>query len=265
MITIQSPNMLIVDTADIYTQDSDGQILLDKAPTLTFEYKNIRYYAGEQLYSIDGTNFISLSTEQQDEIEQFILSKRDEVGILKLAVDSDGKYLGRISVNDTRIASTIDMPPPTQDSQWRWNFELNKWMQKYFYDAEGTLVTEESDKKVGSTFVPHPNKPCYTFDVGSQTWLLKKTLNAIEELRVYKKQKIEFLLTKCFSLLCVNLDSPILISKLNEIDPDSPYNTIVSSIVPCIECAEDVQTIDNMVTLSTDSMIALSNHPTTPI
>lgn len=262
MITIQSPNMLIVDTTNIYTQDLNGQLLLDKAPTLTFEYKNIRYYAGEQLYSIDGTNFVGLSEEQQDEIEQFILSKRNEVGILKLAVDSNGKYLGRVNVNDIRIESTIDLPPPNQDAHWRWNFELNKWMPKYFYDAEGTLVTEDSDKKVGSTFVAHPNKPCFSFDTESQTWLktLKKTTHSIEELQMYKEQQIQILLRHCFHLLSQNIDLTIIYDKLNEIDPESPYNKIIAAIIPSIECADDIQTIDNMVSLANDAMTPLSNR-----
>ena len=249
MITIQSPNMLIVDTTNIYTQDLNGQLLLDKAPTLTFEYKNIRYYAGEQLYSIDGTNFVGLSEEQQDEIEQFILSKRNEVGILKLAVDSDGKYLGRVNVNDIRIESTIDLPPPNQDAHWRWNFELNKWMPKYSYDAEGILVTEDSDKKVGSTFVAHPNKRFYKFDTVSQTWYLEVTTDEFAKYKTFLKNKLCGIY---FSKLIDSVGAEAVYAKLKELDDNTFNGQVVTSSFDELNSANTVGQLESTIELANE-------------
>ena len=249
MITIHSPNMLIVDTTDIFTQDFNGQILLDKAPTLTFEYKNIRYYAGEQLYSIDGTNFVGLSPEQQDEIEQFILSKRNEFGILKLAVDSDGKYLGLIGDKDTRITSTIDLPPPNQDAHWRWNFELNKWMPKYSYDAEGILVTEDSDKKVGSTFVPHPNKQFYKFDIVSQTWYLKTTSDEFAKYKTFLKNKLCGIY---FSKLIDVVDAEVVYAQLKVLDDNIFNGQVITKSFDELNSANTVGQLESTIELATE-------------
>lgn len=247
-------NMLIISDTDMYVQDSDGQILLETKPTLSFEYKEIRYYIGEQLYSINGTDFVGLNTEQQSEIEQFISSKRAEAGILKLAVDSDGKYLGRIKESDPKVAAIVDMAPPNLESNWRWNFELNKWMQKYFYDAEGNLVLETSDKKVGSTFVPHPNKPFYRFDTLSQSWFLEVTSSEFQKYKTFLENKLCGIY---FTKLIDKKGALAVYTKLKELDDNQFENQVIMSSFEELDAATTIGQLEATIELASE-LIATS-------
>lgn len=136
-----------------YIQDRDGQIVLKEKPKLSWEYNHIRYYNIERIWGlVDGTD-IELSPDQCQELEDFIINKRQEVGILKPGVDVDGNYLGIISVNDPRFHKIVTETPPTAD-EWIWDFTKDKWSIPYYFNEEGLVCSKESS--VGFTFVIPP-------------------------------------------------------------------------------------------------------------
>lgn len=141
-----------------YIIDEHGQVMLTEKPALGFSYDTISYYS-------DGTDQtftnrvaargvgIKLGTSLIAACESFITSKRNEVGILKLCVNSDGKFLGYINKDNPAVHQIVDMAPPNDDG-WRWNFELNNWDRVYFFDIDGNPTDEASS--VGSTLLPPP-------------------------------------------------------------------------------------------------------------
>lgn len=166
-------NMFVWFDNGKYIQDDKGQILLDEKPELSFEYDSIRYYFTEQIYKTtsDGTD-ITLSDAQKQEIDDFIQSKREEVGILKLAVDETGEFLGLVRENDARAFKIVSAFPPTQDD-WIWGFDENKWMIAYHYDENGSYVSGKSTDAVGFTKKPYPAVSPFqhVYDVTADAWV----------------------------------------------------------------------------------------------
>lgn len=175
-------NMLMWVSGVNYIQDNFGQILLDEKPQFSFVYDSIRYLFTEQVYKVtEDSDDIPLTAQQQDEINNFIQEKRQEVGILKLAVDSEGGFLGLVKETDPRIFKIVDISPSTQDD-WVWCFNQNKWVIAYHYDADGTYVRASSGNAVGFTKIPFPFALAplpHKFDELKNAWALDDSKNEL--------------------------------------------------------------------------------------
>jgi hypothetical protein len=171
----RTTNMFIWFLNGKYIQDEHGQILLEEKPVLSFEYDIVRYYWSEQIHTTNSSeNEIPLTEEQKEEIETFIKAKRQEVGISKLSVDSEGNFLGLQNINNTNVFDTVDMTPPNGDD-WLWEFESKQWIPTFHYNVNGHLTNKSKGDSVGFTKKPYPKhlSPLpHKFDIEKMDWVL---------------------------------------------------------------------------------------------
>ncbi len=198
-------NMLMWAGGVNYIQDNFGQILLDEKPQFSFVYDSIRYLFTEQAYKVTEDSYDTpLTAQQQDEINNFIQEKRQEVGILKLAVDSEGRFLGLVKETDPRIFKIVDMSPLTQDD-CVWCFNQNRWVIAYYYDADGTYVRASSENAVGFTKIPFPFDLAplpHKFDELKNAWVLDDSKN---ELIDYIRNKVIIDTINLYVKQCVSI------------------------------------------------------------
>lgn len=175
-MTINGNKWLIWAPGAHYLLDQHGQILLDKKPELSFQYQELKYWTSEQYYvNVDGLR-LALTQAQVSEIEEWVSNMRLRTGILKLCVDSEGKFLGYINRSDSRVATEIDRAPPNGDD-WRWDHNGKTWIRAYHYDRDGKYVLESSGNGVGWTAKPYPTAVApvsYVFDTVTENWIVDK-------------------------------------------------------------------------------------------
>lgn len=178
--------------ADVrYIQDDRGQIVMSEKPQLSFEYAAIRYYAAEKVYETPQGETLPLTTQQQEELDGYILSKRQEVGVLKPAIDSQGRYIGITRDDNPNVFSTVSMRPPNDDD-WIWNFDNESWAPAYHYDSNGYLTVERAGNSAGFTKKPYPHHKHpikFKYDTTADDWVID---NSRPELQSMIRNKIIF-------------------------------------------------------------------------
>jgi hypothetical protein len=126
-----------------FIQDENGTIQLEEKPIFSFEYEFIKYNnINLNQYGIDEVP-LELNENQIEEIESFIVDKRKEYGIRKLAVDENGLFLGYVKVDELKPEFYVPVQPPNLDL-WVWNFENEVWEQGYYYDKNFKLSSKET-------------------------------------------------------------------------------------------------------------------------
>lgn len=177
-------NMFMSFDGNHYVQDSNGQIILNEKPSLSWEYNHIRYYTAEKVWGLVDGEDIDLSAEQCDELENFILYKRRERGILKPCIDSEGNFLGVINIDDRRVHEVLPTSPPTPED-WVWDFDQKIWRRQYFYTHEKTYTRKNDPSAVGFTFEPLPRNMefVYELDLETHKWNIKDTPEALVKLK----------------------------------------------------------------------------------
>ena len=149
-----------------FIQDENGLIQLKEKPIFSFEYEFIKYNTiNTKQYGI-GEVPLELNENQIEEIESFIVDKRKEYGIRKLAVDDNGLFLGYVKVDELDPEFYVPMQPPDPDF-WVWNFENKMWEKGYYYDENFKLSSKETS--IGFTTKEPPQK---YFDV---VWSTEKS------------------------------------------------------------------------------------------
>lgn len=211
-------NMLLWDKYNHYFIDQHGQYFLQEKPVFSFSYDSIVYHEGVQK-NIFENNTLDLEENQCIEIENYIQQKRTEVGILKHCVDSNGKYLGFVNKDAINVSKIVDQSPPTADSFWIWDENVNQWKRGYYYDNEGKLVDSTSPLAVGFTLVPPPvSVLSQKWDKNTEIWIDNYT---IDELNKYKNIESLNLVYTMLSVLNSNTDIKIVLDELNNILGDS--------------------------------------------
>ena len=191
--------MFMSFNGDHYIQDENGQIILEEKPILSWEYNHIRYYNAEKVFGLINGVDIPLSKEQCDELDNFILEKREEVGILKPCVDSEGVFLGVINIEDQRVREVVLTTPPTQED-WVWDFDKKIWRRQYFYTLENTYTQKNDPAAVGFTFEPLPKNMnfVYELDVENNKWNIKQTSEALAKVKETVSKNLIYELIKTF-------------------------------------------------------------------
>jgi len=126
-----------------FIQDENGLIQLEEKPIFSFEYEFIKYNTINTKQYGMGEVPLELNENQIEEIESFIVDKRKEYGIRKLAVDADGLFLGYVKVDELDSEFYVPMQPPDADL-WVWNFEDKVWQKGYYYDENFKLSSKET-------------------------------------------------------------------------------------------------------------------------
>jgi hypothetical protein len=128
-----------------FIQDENGLIQLEEKPIFSFEYEFIKYNTiNIKEYGIDvNQEPLELNEKQIEEIKSFIVDKRKEYGIRKLAVDTNGLFLGYVKVDELDSKFYVPLQPPNPDL-WVWNFEDKVWQKGYYYNENFKLSSKET-------------------------------------------------------------------------------------------------------------------------
>jgi hypothetical protein len=153
--------------------DSQGPISLTEKPNFGFPWKELKLSEHESCFSLpQNGNWMNLSPNQLTVIQNFIKSKRQELGPNVHAVDEEGSYLGFITKNIPKFFKQVSESPPhpnSIDDFWYYNFDVQEWQRKYFYNEKGYLT--DKSHSVGSTFVS-PTMNMERWDENLQQWRL---------------------------------------------------------------------------------------------
>jgi hypothetical protein len=254
-----NPNMFIWFANGRYIQDQHGQMLLEEKPALSFEYDFIKYYWNEKVFTLPGSlQEFDLSSDQIQEIEAFIQTKRTETGILGLCVDVNGNYLGRKRIDEADVHGTVDMAPPTGDD-WIWDYKEKCWKRQYFYTAENVYTRKSDPLAVGFTFEAKPEHEYfkYQLDQQSKTWI---KITTPETLGMYRKE-ISKKLTSLYVSIVVEsgADANNVLSTLKTFDTaNDPKLQIIEAALmetlqsPTINDIEAIYEITSMINVTND-------------
>jgi hypothetical protein len=250
----KTTNMLIWFLNGKYIQDSHGQILLEEKPAFSFEYESIKYYDNEKKFFVaDPTKeidlsqeqiYIDLSQEQIHEIEEFIGRKRNQTGILKLCIDVDGNYLGKIRTDSPGVHDTVYMAPPSDDD-WVWCYEEKRWKRQYFYTADKVYTRKNDTNAIGFTLEPIPSHTYHEFemDIEKNTWVEKITPESFVKC---KKEITREILKQYLILLNESIENPqVILQALKTLDvTENTKSQLIEKLLDDIEQSTTINEIE---------------------
>lgn len=135
--------MFFWDQFNKFICDDFGEIPLESKPVLSFNFDELRLVSGlpsDEAWLKVVENKQLLTPDQIIEVSSFIDNKRSQVGELVMAIDSSGKYLGKVLRTDPKFNSIVETQPPTSDP---YRFKDGVWVRVYPITETGNFSTEE--------------------------------------------------------------------------------------------------------------------------
>ena len=231
-----------------YIQDNCGQIILEKKPTLSWEFSYIRYYNVEKVWGISGGKDQILSEQQCLELDNFIAVTRQETGILKPCIDSDGNYLGVVNIEGEDVHQQVQQSPPTSDD-WVWDFDNSQWTRQYYYDNNKVYVRKSDPSSTGFTLTPKPDDDTfeYQIDIENLTW---KKISSVEAIKKYKANISSILFIEYIKSLSKTEDHTKILEALKTVIKKSNSKcTIIENGLVDIQKATNMDEIEEIYDL----------------